>query len=495
MRHYRPLLSLLGVVSGLLLATAVEAAQFQSWRFDPQQNRLEFTTDAAVQPRAQLLFNPTRIVVDLPGTTLEQRTVNQAVGGAVQAVRIGQFDAQTTRLVIELAPGYTLNPDQVIVRGETPQQWVVQLPPTQGGTAPSASVNQVNATPIAGAATQVEGVRITPDGFFIRTSGASPNLTVERVSDTQVVLQLENATVAAALTGQTLPANSFGVTAWNIQPVSAAVPTLQITLTVPANSTDWQASVSNGSGIIILPPRGVAIAAVPASPAVAPAQAPAAATPPIAVQPPPPAPVVPPQPEPAIPATPAVPPPGSGIPKQAVTIVIDPGHGGRDPGAIGVNGLREKDVTSAIAYEVARILEQGGARVILTRADDREIDLAPRVQIAEQANADLFVSIHANSISLSRPDVNGLETYYHSSGNRLAQVIHQSILSLVSMRDRGVRQARFHVLVNTSMPSVLVETGFVTGAQDARNFNDSAWRLRMAQGIAAGILQYAQQTL
>jgi N-acetylmuramoyl-L-alanine amidase len=92
-------------------------------------------------------------------------------------------------------------------------------------------------------------------------------------------------------------------------------------------------------------------------------------------------------------------------------------------------------------------------------------------------------------------EVNGLETYYHSSGNRLAQVIHQSILRLVTMRDRGVRQARFHVLVNTSMPSVLVETGFVTGAQDARNFNDPAWRSCMAQGIATGILQYAQQAL
>ncbi|MGB5973229.1 MAG: AMIN domain-containing protein, partial [Nodosilinea sp.] len=203
MKQYRPLVSLIGMVGGLLLALPAEAAQFRTWRFDPQQNRLEFSTDAAVQPRAQLLFNPTRIVVDLPGTTLEQRTINQAVGGAVQSVRIGQFDAQTTRLVIELAPGYTLNPDQVVVRGETPQQWVVQLPPSQGRTAPSASTNRVNATPISGAATQVEGVRTTPDGFFIRTSGATPNLTVERVSDTQVMLQLENATVAAALTGQT----------------------------------------------------------------------------------------------------------------------------------------------------------------------------------------------------------------------------------------------------------------------------------------------------
>lgn len=141
MKQYRPLVSLIGMVGGLLLALPVEAAQFRTWRFDPQQNRLEFSTDAAVQPRAQLLFNPTRIVVDLPGTTLEQRTINQVVGGAVQAVRIGQFDAQTTRLVIELAPGYTLNSDQVVVRGETPQQWVVQLPaPAPIGSMPPQSL-------------------------------------------------------------------------------------------------------------------------------------------------------------------------------------------------------------------------------------------------------------------------------------------------------------------------------------------------------------------
>ena len=104
MRRQQPLLSLLGIVSGLVLANPVEAAQLQFWRFDPQQNRLEFTTDAGVQPRAQLLSNPTRIVVDLPGTTLGQPTVNQAVTGTVRAIRIGQFDAQTTR---RPAPGRT----------------------------------------------------------------------------------------------------------------------------------------------------------------------------------------------------------------------------------------------------------------------------------------------------------------------------------------------------------------------------------------------------
>jgi N-acetylmuramoyl-L-alanine amidase len=502
MRRYQHLLSLFGLVGGLLLALPVDAAQFRNWRFDQQQNRLEFSTNGGVQPRAQLLFNPTRIVVDLPGTTLDQPTINQTVGGTVRAVRIGQFDNQTTRLVIELSPGYTVDPAQVVVQGQTPQSWAIQLPAPQPASAQPTVAQPVAATPIAGAATQVEGVRATPDGFFIRTSGASPDLSVERVSDTQLVLQVNNASVGAALTGQTLPVNQCGISAWDLQPLTVGgKPALRMVLTVPAGSADWQASVSNGSGIVVLPPRGIDLATVPpaagtgAAIATPAPQAPAADPPPINVQrPQAQTSVAPPQPELPTPAstTPAL---HNVAPQRVVTVIIDPGHGGTDPGAIGVGGLREKDVVASISYEVASILEQSGVRVILTRSDDRFIDLDPRVQIAERADADLFVSIHANSISLERPDVNGLETYYYQSGNRLAQVIHQSILQMLQMPDRGVRQARFYVIRNTSMPAVLVETGFVTGAQDARNFNDPNWRHQMSQAIASGILQYVQQGL
>ena len=173
-----------------------------------------------------------------------------------------------------------------------------------------------------------------------------------------------------------------------------------------------------------------------------------------------------------------------------LTVVIDPGHGGGDPGAVGIGGLREKDITSAIAGRVQQTLAAKGINAILTRTDDSEIDLQPRVDTAERANADIFVSIHANSISLSRPDINGLETYYYSSGLRLAQTIHNSLLQRTSLADRGVRTARFYVLVHTSMPAVLVETGFVTGSEDVARFRDPAALNGIADGISAGILQY-----
>ncbi|MBF2047393.1 MAG: N-acetylmuramoyl-L-alanine amidase [Elainella sp. C42_A2020_010] len=178
-----------------------------------------------------------------------------------------------------------------------------------------------------------------------------------------------------------------------------------------------------------------------------------------------------------------------------VVVIVDPGHGGRDPGAVGIGGIHEADIVLDISQQVASLLEDQGVQAVLTRQDDREIDLAPRVNLAESVNADLFVSIHANAISMSRPDVNGIETYYYDTGAALAASIHNSLVNATGMNDRGVRQARFYVLTRTSMPAVLVEVGFVTGQEDAAKLNSAATRSQIAAGIAQGILRYIQQRL
>jgi N-acetylmuramoyl-L-alanine amidase len=182
------------------------------------------------------------------------------------------------------------------------------------------------------------------------------------------------------------------------------------------------------------------------------------------------------------------------VPKGRIVVIVDPGHGGKDPGAIGLGGLREVDVILPIAQQVASLLEQQGIQAVLTRNSDYFVDLAPRVVMAERANADLFVSIHANSIGPNRSDISGLETYYYSNGQRLAQVIHNNILQSLDIKDRGIRRARFYVLRKTSMPSVLVEVGFVTGREDAAKLSNPTYRAQMAQAIARGILQYIQQS-
>ena len=169
------------------------------------------------------------------------------------------------------------------------------------------------------------------------------------------------------------------------------------------------------------------------------------------------------------------------VPNGKMVVIIDPGHGGPDPGAIGIDGLQEKEIVMDIGRQVAATLEQQGVQAVLTRTtNDIDVDLEPRVSLAERINATLFVSIHANSISLSRPDISGLETYYYQSGAGLARSIHDSVLQGTGIQDRGVRTARFYVLRKTSMPSVLVEVGFVTGREDAAKTLDG--RLSQTDG-------------
>lgn len=170
-------------------------------------------------------------------------------------------------------------------------------------------------------------------------------------------------------------------------------------------------------------------------------------------------------------------------------IVIDPGHGGPDVGAVG-NGLYEKNITLPISLRLGRILQQMGYAVVYTRTNDIDLDLEPRVRIAENVRANAFVSVHVNSLESRSSDVSGIETYHAPgafSGAQLASVVHSEILSITGAEDRGIRSARFYVIRRTSMPAILVETGYVTNPQEAANLNNPAYQERMAMAIARGV--------
>lgn len=173
------------------------------------------------------------------------------------------------------------------------------------------------------------------------------------------------------------------------------------------------------------------------------------------------------------------------IPKQPV-IIIDPGHGGADWGA--TDGIKEKDAVMAIGAQVAKILEARGLKAILTRNGDYFIGLDRRVEIARESKADLFVSIHANYFE--REEAMGVETYSYGMGDRLATVIQQSIVSRLAVVDRGVKTARFLVLRKSTIPAVLVETGFISNKIECAMLATPEYRNRMADAIARGILQY-----
>ncbi|NJN61710.1 MAG: N-acetylmuramoyl-L-alanine amidase [Coleofasciculaceae cyanobacterium RL_1_1] len=126
-----------------------------------------------------------------------------------------------------------------------------------------------------------------------------------------------------------------------------------------------------------------------------------------------------------------------------VVVVLDPGHGGPDPGAVGIGGLSEIDIVDPVANRVAELLRESGVEPILTRTGNYDLDLDPRVDLANRVQANLFVSIHANAISMSRPDVNGIETYYYQSGDRLADTIHESLIDATGSNDRGCERRDF----------------------------------------------------
>lgn len=178
------------------------------------------------------------------------------------------------------------------------------------------------------------------------------------------------------------------------------------------------------------------------------------------------------------------------VPKGKLVVVIDPGHGGKDSGAVGIGGVQEKNVILPIGKRIAEVLERNGIQVIMTRDSDYFVTLPGRVIMSERAKADVFVSIHANSAGANRPEVNGLETYYYDNGLTLARIVHSKILQSLNVKDRNVRKARFYVLRKNSMPSILVETGFVTGREDVANLNSPAYQNQMALAIAQGILEY-----
>lgn len=171
-------------------------------------------------------------------------------------------------------------------------------------------------------------------------------------------------------------------------------------------------------------------------------------------------------------------------------LVIDAGHGGKDPGATG-NGVQEKDINLEIARYTFNYLSKNGYRVYMTRDKDVYISLADRVNFSNSIPADIFVSIHQNSFTSS--DVKGIEVYHYIgsiSGKQLATRIHDRIKSATGAASRGVKEADYYVLRNTTAIACLVECGFLTNAQDRTNLTNPEYQRKMGEAIAKGIIDF-----
>ncbi|HRZ14195.1 MAG TPA: N-acetylmuramoyl-L-alanine amidase [Candidatus Omnitrophota bacterium] len=215
-------------------------------------------------------------------------------------------------------------------------------------------------------------------------------------------------------------------------------------------------------------------------------------------------------------------------------ISIDAGHGGRDPGALGKRGLREKDLTLDLAKRLAAVLERQGIKTTLVRSSDSYISLDDRVRIANDAQADLFVSIHVNasrnrsvsgfevyhisnkvsdtdramtslragplpvggvSFADASSDVKAtvwdlIHTYNRGESTELARAICRNIGCSLAAREKGVKTANFCVLRGTAIPGVLVEVGYISNPRESRLLEDGSYRQSLAEGIARGLRDY-----
>ena len=178
-------------------------------------------------------------------------------------------------------------------------------------------------------------------------------------------------------------------------------------------------------------------------------------------------------------------------------IVVDPGHGGSNPGAV-ANNTREADNNLSVSLKLRDKLVQAGAKVIMTRDTDRTVapegsslgaELEARVNLAETNHADLFISIHSNENP--DPTIAGAMTFYpNGKSSALASEIENALITETRAVNKGTASATFYVLRNTSMPSTLVEMGFVSNQQEAALLNSDSYRSKIAQGILNGLVKY-----
>ncbi|MBP2241966.1 N-acetylmuramoyl-L-alanine amidase [Cytobacillus eiseniae] len=176
------------------------------------------------------------------------------------------------------------------------------------------------------------------------------------------------------------------------------------------------------------------------------------------------------------------------------TIIIDAGHGGKDPGAVGPTGIKEKDVVLATALALKEEIERFGATVVLTRSTDVFLELSERTAIANNSNGDAFISVHADSFSASS---NGSTTYYNSTVNfngprskTLGSAIQKSMVSSLNTYNRGVKEQNFYVNRMNQLPSVLVELAFISNPNEEKLLNNSEFRKKAAVGITNGLEEY-----
>jgi N-acetylmuramoyl-L-alanine amidase len=388
----------------------VRAAELVS---DGRRRLVAIRSTAALKPTVHRLSDPDRLVIDLPGAALAGPSRVALNDEWVRAIRLGQLDRQTVRVVADL---------------EGPLGWAEE-PPTTTGTAPEGEA--VWALHLLNRVTGVayHTLKDRTQLRFTLAVGAAPTVVVDRQAG-RLELDLSQAS------GEGL--------APEIQVDDGTVERLRL-LDGGPGTVRWAIDLPYYVGHRLLPGRvGEAVVEISRSPV------------------------------------------------YRKLIFLDPGHGGADPGAIGLNGLLEKEVNLALALRLRDFLIEAGAEVVLSRESDVFVPLYERAHAANSREAAAFVSLHANASPKTWEF--GTETYYHPDrpGSRdLADEVQRTLVETLQRHDRGKRPTKeFVVTRETTMPAILVELAFLSNPAEEQLLGDPLFREQAAGAITSGILAY-----
>lgn len=430
--------------------------------------RLQVETTGPVQVRTALLVDPDRLVVDLlnAASRIQTPTVNVGRWG-VRRVRVAQFQVKpyVTRVVLDLEA-----PVDVQVGGGTPDV-VLRLRPKPLASAPSPAASPPPPPPATGppepASSDLQATppeAVSPQPTATPTSGAASQeaprileVSVERqVGRLLVVVQADRPMEYQArelrepdrlvidIPGVFVPVKQELPVGGPVEVVRAAQ--FQTDPDVTRVVLQWQTRTrydafleSGGTRLVVVVDEPIA-----------------------------------------------------SMPRTGHVVAIDPGHGGKDPGAIGATGLVEKDVVLDVGLRLRDALRRQSLRTVMTREADVYVDLQERVPIALRAGATTFISVHANATT--RGVIRGVETYYlRPNSLQLATWIQEELGRSLGIPDRGIRTANFKVLRDSPIPAVLVEIGYLTNLEDEALLRTSTFRQKVAEAIARGVVRFTSR--
>ena len=455
--------------------------------------RIAIETDGVFQVRSDRLENPERLFFDLVGTqpSLEGKnhTVIPVSDRLVKQIRVAETQRNVTRIVLDMegpavaTTSHLDNPNRLIIELRAPTQAAALKLPVETRVIDVVSASEKEVAPIppkeTAAPVPVERREFNPPPPMpaepakpVRVALLDPPRVAQSQSSLAMTSSIASKIVSPALTRSALadpPAASLPALSVPTPPAPAAIPVSSPEAALPAKRN----SVGGRSMIRVL---GLKVG----------------------------------------------------------RIVLDPGHGGHDTGTIGPEGLREKDLVLDVAKRLGALIEERlGSEVIYTRSDDVFVPLERRTEIANEAKADLFLSIHANSSTLR--SAAGVETYYlnfttsraalevaarENAGSQKTIYELQDLLEKIALKDkveesrefatrvqsalfsvsakgdprakdRGIKRAPFVVLIGASMPSVLSEIGFISNAHDENIMKRGEYRERLAEALYKGLASYA----